>query len=234
MRHWALLGSIGIALAACAPQDGARVEAPPPTAAPPPSEPAPQPVAEAAPEPPRADPALVAAYASRRDGGWNVPAIDVARHDPRYLRQQVPFETSEPPGTIIIDTKSRHLYLVEAGGTATRYGVSIGREGFGWTGEGRIGRKARWPTWTPPAEMIERDPSLEKWRGGMPGGPPNPLGARALYIYFGERDSLYRIHGTNEPRSIGRSASSGCFRMFNQDAIDLHARVPHGAKVIVR
>jgi lipoprotein-anchoring transpeptidase ErfK/SrfK len=234
MRHMVLLGFLGLVVSACAPNpEAVRVpEAPPPVEPAPPAA-APAAAQATAPAPPP-DPELVALYASRMDGGWTLPAIDVTRHDLRFLRQRVAFETNEAPGTIVIDTASRHLYLVEAGGMATRYGVSIGREGFGWKGEGRIGRKARWPTWTPPGEMIERDRALEQWRTGMPGGPRNPLGARALYIYFGDQDSLYRIHGTNEPRSIGRSASSCCFRMFNQDAIDLHARVAVGAKVIVR
>ena len=107
------------------------------------------------------------------------------------------------------------------------------RDGFGWTGSGTIGRSARWPRWTPPPEMIERDPSLAKWRDGQPGGVANPLGARALYIYFGGRDSGYRIHGTNTPKSIGWAASSGCFRMLNQDVMDLYERVELGAKVVV-
>jgi lipoprotein-anchoring transpeptidase ErfK/SrfK len=160
--------------------------------------------------------------------------VDVAKFDPKYLRQEVSWEGPDAPGTIVIDTATRHLYLVEDGGTATRYGVAIGREGFGWTGEGRIGRRAHWPRWTPPPEMIKRDPKLAEWKGGMPGGPRNPLGARALYIYFGDNDSQYRVHGTNEPFSIGRAASSGCFRMLNQDVIDLYARVENGARIVVR
>jgi lipoprotein-anchoring transpeptidase ErfK/SrfK len=235
MRKIVVLSVAGGVLGACAPGEiagpGPAEVAPVEVAAVPPAV-APAPAEQAA-RPP-VDPELAAMYASRRDGDWRLEAIDVATFDPRYLRQRVPFETSAVPGTIIIDTAARHLFLVEEDGMATRYGVSVGREGFGWTGEGRIGRTARWPRWTPPAEMIARDASLERWRGGMPGGPQNPLGARALYIYFGDQDSLFRVHGTNEPRSIGRNASSGCFRMLNQDVIDLHARVAHGAKIIVR
>jgi lipoprotein-anchoring transpeptidase ErfK/SrfK len=235
MRRILILGLLGGAVGACAsgelagpgPAEVAAVEVP---SAPPALAPSP---AEQAVRPP-VDPELAAFYASRRDGNWRLDTIDVAAFDPRFLRQRVAFETTQAPGTIIIDTASRHLFLVEEGGMATRYGISVGREGFGWAGEGRIGRKAHWPRWTPPAEMIARDPSLERWREGMPGGPQNPLGARALYIYFGGHDSLYRVHGTNEPRSIGRSASSGCFRMLNHDVIDLHARTAHGAKIIVR
>lgn len=188
------------------------------------------PVVEPAPEPQVVDPAY---YASRADGTRMVPAIDTEAFHPALLRNEVAYETTEAPGTIVIDTKGPFLYLVEGGGRATRYGIAIGREGFGWTGEGTIARRAKWPRWTPPPEMIKRDPSLEKWRDGQPGGVSNPLGARALYIYFGGRDSGYRIHGTNTPRSIGYAASSGCFRMLNQDVIELYDRVPNGARVIV-
>jgi lipoprotein-anchoring transpeptidase ErfK/SrfK len=176
---------------------------------------------------------LVARYAKLRDRGRTVPAIDPAAFDPGLLRQVVPYATREAPGTLVIDTANRHLYLVQADGTAIRYGVAIGREGFGWTGEGEIGRKAVWPTWTPPPEMIARDPKLARWAAGMPGGPRNPLGARSLYIYFGGVDSQFRIHGTNEPSSIGLAASSGCFRMLNHDVIDLYDRVEPGARVVV-
>lgn len=172
-------------------------------------------------------------YAARADGNWTLPAIDVDWFHPALLRNEVAYETVEVPGTVVIDTTGPFLYLIEPDGMATRYGISIGKEGFGWTGEGVIARTAHWPRWTPPPEMIRRDPSLEPWRGGMPGGPDNPLGARALYIYFDGRDSGYRIHGTNQPRSIGYAASSGCFRMLNQDVIDLYDRVAKGAKVVV-
>jgi lipoprotein-anchoring transpeptidase ErfK/SrfK len=176
------------------------------------------------------DPTL---YASRADGNWTLPAIDVATFPPGLLRHTVPFETGEPPGAIVIDTKGPFLYLVEPEGQAIRYGIAVGREGFGWSGEGVIARTARWPRWTPPPEMIARDPGLAQWAGGMPGGPRNPLGARALYIYFDGADSGFRIHGTNEPRSIGWAASSGCFRMLNQDVVDLYERVRIGAPVKV-
>ncbi len=186
------------------------------------------------PAPPLAQPVDPSVYAARTDGDHRVPAIDVAAFHPALLRNHVPYQGKEAPGTIVIDTKGPFLYLVEPDRMATRYGISIGREGFGWTGEGVIARHSRWPTWTPPPEMIARDPSLAKWKDGMPGGPENPLGARALYIYFDGADSGYRIHGTNTPRSIGWAASSGCFRMLNQDVIDLYDRVPLGTKVIVR
>ena len=115
-----------------------------------------------------------------------------------------------------------------------RYGVGLGREGFGWNGTATIERKAQWPTWTPPAEMIAREPELEEYRNGMPPGLGNPLGARALYLYQNGRDTLYRLHGTQEAYSIGRAVSSGCVRLLNQDIIDLHMRVPTGSRVVVR
>jgi lipoprotein-anchoring transpeptidase ErfK/SrfK len=218
-----------VLLAGCVPPETGSVATVSPEAAPP----AARLKTEAEPAKPAPDPALVAMYAARPDGERTVPAIDVTAFPRALLRNEVDYASDEPPGTVVIDTKGPFLYLVEGGGRATRYGIAIGREGFGWTGTGTIQRTARWPRWTPPPEMIERDPSLEKWRDGQPGGVGNPLGARALYIYFGGRDSGYRIHGTNTPKSIGWAASSGCFRMLNQDVIDLYDRVPMGAKVVV-
>ncbi|MGX1305289.1 lipoprotein-anchoring transpeptidase ErfK/SrfK [Amorphus suaedae] len=151
----------------------------------------------------------------------------------QFRRTLVPFRTSEPAGTIIIDTDRKFLFYVLPDFQAIRYGVGVGREGFGWSGEVTVGRKAEWPTWTPPAEMIERDPASAQYAGGMPGGPENPLGARALYLYQGNQDSLYRVHGTNEPWSIGMNVSSGCIRMLNEDVEDLYSRAPVGTKVIV-
>ena len=184
-------------------------------------------------EKPAPDPALVAMYAARSDGERTVPAIDVTQFHRELLRNEVDYPTTEAPGTIVIDTRGPFLYLVESEGKATRYGIAIGREGFGWNGTGTIARSSKWPRWTPPPEMIERDPHLAKWKDGQPGGVTNPLGARALYIYFGGHDSGFRIHGTNTPKSIGWAASSGCFRMLNQDVIDLYDRVHMGAKVVV-
>lgn len=153
--------------------------------------------------------------------------------DPRYARQRVRYETRHPPGTVVVDPDAKFLYLVEAGGTAMRYGVGVGREGFGWSGEAKIERKAQWPTWTPPASMIKRQPELKRYAGGMEPGADNPLGARALYLFQNGRDTLYRLHGTNDPSSIGKNVSSGCIRLVNQDIIDLYQRVPTGAKVVV-
>lgn len=150
-----------------------------------------------------------------------------------FRRQVVDFRTAEKPGTIIIDANQHFLYLVQPGLKAIRYGIGVGREGFGWAGIVRVGRTAEWPTWTPPAEMVARDPNAAKYASGMPGGPDNPLGARALYLYEGDQDTIYRIHGTAEPWSIGLDVSSGCIRMNNDDIIDLHSRIEIGAKVVV-
>jgi lipoprotein-anchoring transpeptidase ErfK/SrfK len=150
--------------------------------------------------------------------------------DPAFLPALVDDPTGERPGTIVIDTHKRYLYLVLADGKAQRYGVGVGREGFGWTGTVQIGRKAEWPTWTPPAEMRKRQPYLPV---SMQGGPNNPLGARAMYLYDGGRDTLFRIHGSNEPWTIGQAVSSGCFRMRNQDVIELYGRIGIGTRVVV-
>jgi lipoprotein-anchoring transpeptidase ErfK/SrfK len=151
----------------------------------------------------------------------------------QFQRQIVKFRTAEKPGTIVIDADKHFLYYVLPDFQAIRYGIGVGREGFGWAGVVNVGRKTEWPTWTPPAEMIERDPKLAPYANGMPGGPENPLGARAIYLYEDGRDTIYRIHGTSEPWSIGLSVSSGCIRMVNEDVIDLYERVEIGAKVIV-
>jgi len=146
---------------------------------------------------------------------------------PAYLRQFVPYSTSERSGTIVVDTKSHFLYFVLGDGRALRYGIGVARSGFEWSGSHRVTRKAEWPTWTPPAEMRKRQPGLPI---RMDGGPNNPLGARALYL----GSTLYRIHGTNEPWSIGQNVSSGCIRMTNDDVIDLYGRVQLNTKVVVR
>ena len=153
--------------------------------------------------------------------------------DPEWKRQRVTYSGKEKPGTIIVNTKERHLYFVEENGTAIRYGIGVGRDGFRWSGQARIGAKQKWPTWTPPSSMIAREPYLKKYAGGMPGGPSNPLGARAMYLYDGGRDTMYRLHGTNEPRSIGKAMSSGCIRMLNEDVADLYERAKVGTRVIV-
>jgi lipoprotein-anchoring transpeptidase ErfK/SrfK len=172
---------------------------------------------------------------SSRDGEFLalVPKYEV---DPDFRRYRVDNPTGEPPGTIVVDSKAKFLYLVEPDKKAIRYGVAVGSEAFGWTGGAEIGRVAEWPRWIPPAEMVERWPHLKPIRdaGGLEGGPDNPLGARALYLYQDNKDTLYRIHGTNEPGKIGQNASSGCIRMTNIDVIDLYNRVKPGTKVVVR
>ncbi|MGY3619089.1 L,D-transpeptidase [Bradyrhizobium sp. USDA 10063] len=147
--------------------------------------------------------------------------------DPEWRKQVVYYRTNEAPGTIIISTKERHLYLIQGNGRAIRYGIGVGREGFQWQGLLNITRKAEWPDWTPPPEMIARQPYLPRF---MAGGPGNPLGARAMYL----GTTVYRIHGTNQPNTIGTAISSGCFRLVNADVADLYDRVPVGTKVIVR
>jgi lipoprotein-anchoring transpeptidase ErfK/SrfK len=155
--------------------------------------------------------------------------------DPRFLRQEVDFPASHPVGSIVVDPGERYLYYVQSRGRAIRYGVGVGRAGYQFKGSATVGRKAVWPRWTPTPNMIADNPEKNgPWAGGMEPGLDNPLGARALYLYAGGRDTMYRIHGTNEPSSIGENVSSGCVRMFNQDVIDLHDRAPIGAQVIVR
>ena len=156
------------------------------------------------------------------------------RIDRKWLPQVVDYNGRERPGTIVINVAERFLYLVEGDRKARRYGIGVGRDGFRWSGAAIIGRKAEWPTWTPPPAMIRRQPELREWAGGMPGGIDNPLGARALYLYRGGRDTLYRIHGTNAPWTIGEAMSSGCIRMVNEHVEDLYERVRIGARVVVR
>jgi lipoprotein-anchoring transpeptidase ErfK/SrfK len=145
----------------------------------------------------------------------------------RLRRQVVHYPTREAPGTIIIDTPNTYLYLVLGNGKALRYGIGVGRKGFTWSGIKTVGRKAKWPDWVPPPEMLKRQPYLPRF---MAGGPGNPMGARALYIGA----TVYRVHGTNQPQTIGHAVSSGCFRLVNPDVIDLYQRVPVGTKIVVR
>ncbi len=172
-------------------------------------------------------------YVSRQDGPFSIPALPVDEIPPEFRRQTVVYPTDQAPGTIIINPALRQLHLVTGPNEAIRYGIAVGRDGFEWSGEAVISGRKTWPNWTPPPEMIARKPELAKWANGQPGGPENPLGARALYLQTNGIDYGYRIHGTPEWRSIGRNASSGCIRMINQDVIDLYSRVPDGAKVIV-
>lgn len=173
-------------------------------------------------------------HGARTDSGYVIPAIPIYKVDRRFHRQMVQFDTRERPGTIIVDTGTKHLYFVMGGGRAMRYGIGVGREGFEWKGTAHVARKSQWPVWTPPAAMIRRRPELAKYAGGMNPGITNALGARALYLYFKGGDSGYRLHGTPEWWSIGKAMSSGCIRLMNQDIIDLYDRAELGAKVIVR
>jgi len=165
-----------------------------------------------------------------------VPAIDLTKLDPNMFRTQVADPTGERPGTVVVHTPTRFLYLVMEGGRALRYGVGIGREGFAWHGHAHVQWKQKWPKWTPPDDMIARQPELAKYsaeNGGMSPGLDNPLGARALYLFQGNVDTLYRLHGSPEWWSIGKAVSSGCVRLINQDIIDLYNRVPIKTPVLV-
>ncbi|HLQ17699.1 MAG TPA: L,D-transpeptidase [Tabrizicola sp.] len=173
-------------------------------------------------------------YVATMDAGIEIPALPVDKIPETHRRQVVAYETDQPPGTIIINPKTKLLYYVLGKNKAIRYGIAVGKAGFEWSGEAIVAEKKPWPRWIPPKEMIARRPELAKFdEVGQPGGPTNPLGARAIYLTSGGRDYGYRIHGTPEWQSIGRNASSGCIRMINQDVLDLYSRVKGGEKVIV-
>ncbi len=177
-----------------------------------------------------------ALYAALPNEKFPIAAIPPGLLKRKHQRRRVRYRTSEKPGTVVVDTRNFYLYHVERNGSAMRYGVGLGRAGFAWSGRARIAWKRKWPKWTPPAEMIKRDPKLSKWsaaNGGMPPGLTNPLGSRALYIFQGKKDTLYRLHGTPEVSSIGRAVSSGCVRLVNHDVIDLYSRVRSGSPIVV-
>jgi len=179
---------------------------------------------------------FVAMYGPMPEERFPLPAIKISKVPSKFRRRQVNFPSPYPVGTVIVNTKTYFLHLIQENGKAMRYGVGLGRQGFEWSGEGVIQWKQAWPKWTPPDEMIERQPELEKWsarNGGMPPSLNNPLGARALYIFQNGEDTLYRIHGSPEYWTIGKSVSSGCVRMINQDVVDLYSRVTGGARLIV-
>jgi lipoprotein-anchoring transpeptidase ErfK/SrfK len=183
---------------------------------------------------PAVDSITAGRYAAVNTDKHPVPGVDPATLKPRNVRQLVDYATDEKPGTVVVDTNARFIYLVQEGGKALRYGVGVGKEGLEFKGTATVARKAQWPRWTPTPDMIKREPErYRKWASGMEGGTHNPLGARALYLFKDGKDTLYRIHGTNEPETIGQAVSSGCIRMMNQDVIDLYSRVPTDAKVVV-
>ncbi|HEY0919116.1 L,D-transpeptidase [Devosia sp.] len=193
----------------------------------------PRALSQAAAATPAVPPDIAAAYAAVEDEPYPVRASNMALVSPQFWRQEVADPTGEAPGTVVVDTANRFLFHVGEEGRATRYGVGIGRAGFEWSGRAHIAYTREWPRWTPPAEMIAREPELEPYRYGMAPGPDNPLGPRALYIHQGNRDTLYRIHGNPDERTIGLAVSSGCVRLLPQDIIHLHARVRHGSPLLV-
>ena len=210
------LSSLGaLALAGCAT-----------TASPPPVVPA-GPVRHAVP------PDVLAMYAARPAEDYPVPAADIAMIDPLDWRQEIDNPTGQAEGRVVVDTANFFLYWTMPNGRAMRYGVGLGRAGFEWSGEGHIAYKRKWPVWTPPREMVDRQPELEIYRNGQPPGLLNALGARALYIHQGNRDTLYRVHGTMDVATIGKAVSSGCVRLLFQDVMDLYERVPSGSPIIV-
>ncbi|HEX8416303.1 MAG TPA: L,D-transpeptidase [Methylobacterium sp.] len=165
------------------------------------------------------------------DKPYDVPLVDTNRLDPKHRRQVVRYTGPERPGTIVVDIDNRQLALVQGDGTAVQYGVGVGKLGFSWKGQATVGRKGVWPDWRPTTTMVSLNRDLPRMREG---GVDNPLGARALYLHQGGRDILFRIHGTNEPWSIGEQMSSGCIRMLNEDIVDLYERVPVGTPVLVK
>ena len=197
---------------------------PAPPLAPPPAQPAPP-------------PPVPLMYQAMPDERFPLPAVDVARVDQAFWREEdVFYSTAERPGTLIVDTAAKYLYHVTAPERATRYGIGVGRDGFAWQGRANVAYKREWPRWTPPNSMVARQPELEPYsiaNGGMDPGPTNPLGARALYIHQNGADTLYRLHGTHQPWSIGRAVSSGCIRLLNQDVIHLHDNVRDGSPIVV-
>jgi lipoprotein-anchoring transpeptidase ErfK/SrfK len=181
-----------------------------------------------------AAPLSIAGFAqSNEDDPYPLPPFNYKKIPEAFRPAVVEYTGRQWPGTVIVDTPNRQLYLVLQGGKAMRWGCAVGKDGFRWAGLADVGRKVMWPRWTPPKEMIARSPEKAKWANGMPGGPENPLGARALYLFQNGNDTLYRIHGTTDPMSIGHNASSGCIRMINQDVVELYRRVPIGTRVVV-
>ncbi len=183
---------------------------------------------------PREPADIASPYGPITNEPYPVRALDLNKVDPDLLRQPVAYNGPYAGGTVVVSIPERRLYLVQPDGSALRYAVGVGRdEALNFRGSAVIGRKAEWPSWTPTASMIQSIPRYRAFAGGMPGGADNPLGPRALYLYRDNQDTHFRLHGTTEPRSIGKAVSSGCIRLFNQDIIDLYNRVPIGAPLVV-
>ncbi len=172
-------------------------------------------------------------YAAVPTEKFPIPAVDISKVDPKFLRQLVRYESREAPGTIIVDPRNYFVYRIEDDGMATRYGANVSRPGFLWNGDVYVGRKAEWPTWTPPKEMMARQPEARKYAGGMPGGLDNPLGARVLYLYKNGVYTVYTIYSTSDPETIGQGITSGCTGLLSQDMLDLYSRTPVKTKVVM-
>lgn len=216
-RRSFMLGAGSLLLSGCVSSPGPQVAAPAPAAEPVP-------------------PVRPLMYDALPDEKFEVPAVDVAQMEPRWWRQEVDYESDETPGTLVVETGEKYLYHVRPNGRAMRYGIGVGRQGFSWEGRAVIAYKRVWPRWTPPDSMVERQPELKPYsiaNGGMEPSATNPMGARALYIHQGGRDTIYRVHGTHQPWSIGKAISSGCIRLINQDIIHLHDNVRDGSALVV-
>ena len=172
-------------------------------------------------------------YGPMPDEKFPIPAVDISKVDPKYYRRTVRYDSKEAPGTIVVDPKNFYVYRIEGDGSATRYGANVGRDGFLWSGDAYVGRKSEWATWTPPAEMIKRQPEAAKYAHGMPGGLDNPLGARTLHLYQNGVYTLYTIYASSEPESIGTGRTSGCVGLLSQDMIHLYSQTPVKTKVVV-
>src|SRR6478735_11048135 len=172
-------------------------------------------------------------YGPVADKRFDIPAVDVSKLDAKYVRRTVRYHSKEAPGTIIVDPGNYYVYRMEGDGNATRYGANVGRDGFRWSGDAYVGRKSEWATWTPPKEMIQRQPEAAKWARGMPGGLDNPLGARTLYLYQNGAYTLYTIYASSVPESIGTGITSGCVGLLSQDMMHLYSRTPVKTKVVV-
>lgn len=172
-------------------------------------------------------------YGAVDDKKFKIDAVDVTKVENKYFRRVVNYESNEAPGTIIVDPKNYFVYRIEGDGKATRYGANVGRQGFLWSGEAYVGRKGEWPVWTPPPEMIKRQPEVAKYARGMPGGPENPLGARTLYLYQNGKYTLYTLYSSSDPETIGTNLTSGCTGLLTQDMLDLYEKTPVNTKVIV-